>query len=128
MRYGSCICIFHGRLAIIERGELLAEGSVDQILQGRAFEHQRLPDVGITLRLSLLGDLAAARDWLLKEQQLDSKPVDEQTLELEVPDDPLRHAELLRNLVLAGIQVTRYTTRSRSLEEAFLQVTRGNVQ
>lgn len=116
------------RLAIIERGELLAEGSVDQILQGRAFEHHQPTEQRTPLRISLLGDLVIAREWLQREHQLESKPVDEQTLEMEVPDDQTSLAELLKSLVVAGIQVTRFTTRSRSLEEAFLQVTKGNVQ
>ncbi|MFN9184232.1 MAG: ABC transporter ATP-binding protein, partial [Planctomycetota bacterium] len=117
------------RLAIIERGELLAEGPVEQILRGQAFAHQEPAEVArVTLQVTLLGEAGPACEWLRSARQLEAGVIAEQILELVVADEPAEHAQLLRELVQAGFAVTRFTTKSRTLEEAFLQVTRGNVQ
>ncbi|MFO0263473.1 MAG: hypothetical protein ACK53V_17750, partial [Planctomycetota bacterium] len=117
------------RLAIIERGELLAEGPVEQILRGQAFAHQEPAEVSrVTLQVTLLGEAGPACEWLRSARQLEAGVIAEQTLELVVADEPAEHAQLLRELVQAGFAVTRFTTKSRTLEEAFLKVTRGNVQ
>ncbi|MFN9965023.1 MAG: ABC transporter ATP-binding protein [Planctomycetota bacterium] len=117
------------RLAIIERGELLAEGPVEQILRGQAFAHQEPAEVSrVTLQVTLLGEAGPACEWLRSARQLEAGVIAEQILELVVADEPAEHAQLLRELVQAGFAVTRFTTKSRTLEEAFLKVTRGNVQ
>ncbi len=116
------------RLAIIERGELLAEGSVEQILRGQAFAHETPREQVVPLHLTLLSELTAVQDWLRQERQLEARMVSEGTLEVIVPDRPEFHAELLRSLVSGGFAVTRFTTKPRSLEEVFLKVTQGNVQ
>jgi hypothetical protein len=59
---------------------------------------------------------------------LEAEMIADQILELAVADEPALHAELLRGLVQAGFAVNRFATKSRTLEEAFLKVTRGNVQ
>jgi ABC-2 type transport system ATP-binding protein len=117
------------RLAIIERGELLAEGPVEQILRGQAFADHEPEEVAVvSLQVSLLGELQPALDWLRSERQLEAEMIADQILELAVADEPALHAELLRGLVQAGFAVNRFATKSRTLEEAFLKVTRGNVQ
>lgn len=116
------------RLAIIERGELLAEGSVEQILRGQAFAgHAPSEAAVVTLQVTLLGEPRPALEWLQRERQLEAELLD-QTLEVPLGDEPERHAELLRELIQAGFHVTRFAAKSRTLEEAFLKVTRGNVQ
>jgi ABC-2 type transport system ATP-binding protein len=117
------------RLAIIERGELLAEGPVEQILRGQAFADHEPEEVAVvSLQVSLLGEVQPALDWLRSERQLEAEMIADQILELAVADEPALHAELLRGLVQAGFAVNRFATKSRTLEEAFLKVTRGNVQ
>jgi ABC-2 type transport system ATP-binding protein len=116
------------RLAIIERGELLAEGTVDQILRGQAFEHHSAGEVKISVQLNFLGEGEPISAYLRERHQLEVRFLDSQSLEFELVDQPEQQAQILRELVTAGFQVTRFAPRPRSLEEAFLKVTKGNVQ
>ena len=48
--------------------------------------------------------------------------------EFSMADNPARHHELLAAMIEKGFPVHRFAARRRSLEEAFLHVTRGRVQ
>jgi len=116
------------RVAIIERGELLAEGTVEQILRGQSFEHHSADEARIPVQLSFLGEAEPIIAYLREQHQLEARPLDNQSLEFEGSDQPEQQARILRDLVTAGFQITRFSPRPRSLEEAFLKVTKGNVQ
>ena len=116
------------RVAIIERGELLAEGTVEQILRGQSFEHHAAGEAKVPVQINFLGDMGPVISYLCEHHQLKVRSLDSQSLEFEWADQPEQQAQILRELVTAGFQVTRFAPRPRSLEEAFLKVTKGNVQ
>jgi ABC-2 type transport system ATP-binding protein len=116
------------RVAIIERGELLAEGTVEQILRGESFENEAPSSVTVPVQLSFLNEGTAVLAFLREQLQIEPLILDKRTIEFELVDQPERQAEILRALITAGFQITRFAPRQRSLEEAFLRVTQGNVQ
>jgi ABC-2 type transport system ATP-binding protein len=107
-------------IAIIEQGRIVANGSLDEISQqaGRArlVQIRVLSDVdsaGVLLRnLSGVGQVFA---------------VDQNNLEVEFSGDEQEAAELLHQLVLAGVRVVSFNETARDLEEIFLRLTRGEV-
>lgn len=117
------------RVAIIERGELVAVGTVDEI-SSRVEEE-------IKVRLRVLEDAAtpgeaAAAVWLAKREHVQrvARTKEGLTFTLSVGPDH-RDAELaalLGELVAAGYRVTDFTSRGKSLEDVFLHVTKGRVQ
>ena len=121
------------RVAIIEQGALLAVGSVDEILargQQRASDGSgsvvAVPESG-QLIIQMLGDVDAAKNWIEKELSVSVRQT-ENSLQFPFSGSPEDQASLLRELVSQGFALTSFTNKQRSLEDAFLHVTRGRVQ
>ena len=111
-------------VAIIDRGQLLRSGRIDEI--------ERSLRATALLRIDLLGDdaaLAAATEWLgtapMVGDVLQVETTDADRVRLEVPfDGPTdAQADLLRSMVEAGHRVVGYTQATSDLEEIFLKVT-----
>jgi len=124
------------RVAIIEQGSLLAVGTVDEILSGRQQNLQshgddevieaQLADTG-QLVVQVLRDGEVAKQWLEKELQAAVR-LTGNSLQFPFAGSMEQQSELLRKLIENGIPVTSFTNKQRSLEDAFLHVTRGRVQ
>ncbi len=121
------------RVAIIEQGSLLAVGTVDEILHNRPHtsptaDSTETAPLRTRMNVSVLGDPGAVADWLRNRDQVsDLKPAGK-TVTFEFDADPERHVELLKAMIDAGFPITSFTGKQRSLEDAFLQVTKGRVQ
>jgi ABC-2 type transport system ATP-binding protein len=107
------------RVAIIERGQLLAAGKVEDIRRGqttRRFIETRVKSDQDRLMqwLTARGVHELARNDTLVTFFHDGEQDDEVTL--------------LRDMVQAGFPVAEFVSKQRSLEDVFLQVTRGIVQ
>ena len=108
-------------IGIIERGQLLMHGSIEDV-------YRRIRGVTRTLRLrfvdnmpaglSIIRSLPATRDVQVEDHQA--------TVELETDDAGV--AELLRQLVSSGVQLSSYGEKEPSLEDVFMLVTKGLVQ
>lgn len=96
------------RVGVISKGRLVFEGSVDE-LRGRA---------AVAIRAEPL-DLARRR----AEEVLGPGRVEVRDGELIVDAEPAEVPALNRELVLADVRVSELRPSSRSLEEAFLQLT-----
>ncbi|TWT89927.1 putative ABC transporter ATP-binding protein YbhF [Pseudobythopirellula maris] len=113
------------RVGIIEQGQLLAVGSVEEISE-RVAEHQ-------TVRATLVGDPGRAAAWLAEQQGVtvpDQRPASlpQKAVEFDLVGDDTDRARLLRAMIEAGMEVSDFSCRTRSLEDVFLEVTRGRVQ
>lgn len=117
------------RVAIIEHGQLVAVGTVEEI--SRCVEEE------INVRLRVIEkDSASGQDaavaWLSRHGHVDrvANTKDGVTFTLLVGathrDESL--AKLLAEIVGAGFAVTEFTSRGKSLEDVFLHVTKGRVQ
>ncbi|EMI55172.1 ABC transporter ATP-binding protein [Rhodopirellula sallentina] len=115
-------------VGIIEQGQLLATGSVDEI------QRQRNQTREITLRVLDRANEAAER---LTQLQNDSESTSHVLGEIVIDGELLRfgfegelrdQAELVAWLVGEGYAVAEVTSHRKSLEDVFLQVTEGLVQ
>jgi ABC-2 type transport system ATP-binding protein len=108
-------------LAIIDRGRVLAQGSMAEI-------EARLR-IGAVLRVRALGDAAAvavARDHLAADEcVVAAQIVEGDVIEIGFTGDDDAAARLLAGAVAAGIRIASFARAASDLEELFLQVT-GN--
>src|SRR5439155_14371650 len=95
------------RIGVIQRGDLVAEGTVDEV---------RGKSAAIVVRAQ-----PADRARRLLEELAGSGQVSDQDGALRVAIDPARAAELNRKLVQADVEVSELRPAERSLEEVFLE-------
>ncbi len=121
------------RVAIIEQGGLLAVGSVEEILSG---EHQRestdssfaeaTTDSG-QIVVQVLRDASDVKRWL--EDRLSvSVRLSGSNLQFPFAGSLEDQSALLREMIESGFAVASFSNKQRSLEDAFLHVTKGRVQ
>ncbi len=131
------------RVAIIEHGTLLAVGSVEEILSGHGHRasHER---PAITTQhefrflVSSLDDPSELLKWLSDHHQIIGETVpdtktEKNTILFSVGAQAWdrreeKQAQLLSDLIAAGFRITSFRIKEKSLEDAFLHVTRGLVQ
>lgn len=107
-------------VAIIEQGRLLATGSVEEIQRERK-QHRELV-------FRSLSDPAKLAQALAQNPTCHNVQAQDDSVIVEFVGEPADQAELVRGLILAGHPITEVSSRLKSLEEIFLQVTEGRVQ
>ncbi len=120
------------RVAIIEQGGLLAVGSVEEILSGEQHQTTEIGSVDVSteagqLVMQVVRDGAAVKLWL--EEKL-AAPVrlSGNNLQFAFAGSLEEQSVLLRELIENGFAVISFANKQRSLEDAFLHVTKGRVQ
>ncbi len=108
------------RVAIIERGQLLATGSIDEI------HKQQTPHREVKVRV--LGDTAVAAMWLEAREGITDIVVEGPVVRFSHQGDRESEVALLREMILAEVPVAEFGSHSKSLEDVFMAVTRGAVQ
>lgn len=108
------------RVAIIEAGQLLAVGSVEEISRRVATVSQ--------VEFRVLGDPGPAERWIAEREDLRLERQEGGRFTLQHAGTDAEQVVLLRELVAAGLEVVEYRTRAKSLEDVFLEVTKGIVQ
>jgi ABC-2 type transport system ATP-binding protein len=108
-------------VGILERGRLLAVGTVEQI-QAQGQTPESLVEVRV---LGGAGPLAA---WLAQRGRSRELRINGDALAFLHPGGAEAEADLLRAMIEAGFRVVAFGSRRRSLEDVFMQVTRGLVQ
>lgn len=108
------------RVAIIELGRLIATGTVDEI-QRKLQPHREV-------QVRVLSDGTSAANWLSAREDVSAVRVEGNVLRFEHQGNQASEAALLREMVLANFTVAEFGVYSKSLEEVFLQVTKGAVQ
>lgn len=107
-------------VGIIERGRLLAVGTVDEIQKAQPGQN--------AVRLRVLGEVEPLLAWLQERIVLHQYRTDGQQLMFTHDGDRESEADLLRDLVMAGFRIAEFGSDRRSLEDVFMQVTKGQVQ
>jgi ABC-2 type transport system ATP-binding protein len=106
-------------VAIIDRGQVLAQGRVSDI--------ERRLRVGAVFRVRVLGDddsHEAACAWFATQPDVVTADLlDDQTIELGFHGDDDGSARLLAAAVGAGLRIATFSRAASDLEELFLQVT-----
>jgi ABC-2 type transport system ATP-binding protein len=138
------------RVGIIEHGQLLAVGTVEEILQG-ATTQSRPPRVSgqsesqlnlgragksdqpsktlrSTVAITVVEDVDRCVQFLQTHHDIQPLKTVGNSVTIAISEDLNEQADLLAELVHAGIRVSSFQAKQRSLEEAFLHVTQGRVQ
>lgn len=108
------------QVAIIERGQLLAVGSVEEI------RRQQQPHREVKTRV--LGGAGALAEWLDSRPDVGKVHIDDEVVHFSHQGDREAEVGLLKEMVLAGFPIAEFASHSVSLEDVFLAVTRGAVQ
>ena len=123
------------RVAIIEKGALLAVGSVEEILRGGGgLEVDTVATVAsngetdVWISITVLSDLDQTIELLQKQDQISEVRRYENSAEFRCANHPESHADLLQQLIDQGARVSQFSVKQKSLEDAFLHVTKGIVQ
>jgi ABC-2 type transport system ATP-binding protein len=106
-------------VGIIERGRLIASGSLEEI--------RRQVRQGRTLRLRLLSDPEQAEQVARAQFGVGDVYAVEEGLELQFAGDDAAAADLLAALIASGVRVVSFSEIMSDLEEAFLKLTKGEV-
>ncbi len=108
------------KVAIIETGQLLAVGTVEEI--------SKRSETFSRVSLRLLGECEPLLNWFAEREDVRDVLVDGQRVMLTHDGGPEQQAELLSEIVQAGFAVLEFASENKSLEDVFLHVTEGRVQ
>jgi ABC-2 type transport system ATP-binding protein len=112
-------------VGIVEKGKLLATGTVEEIRHHHADPHES-PEA--ELRVRVLARAAELGAWLEARHDIDRAVTEGDLVRFPFPTDRSAQAVLLREILQAGFDVVEFGMRTTSLEDVFLRVTRGEVQ
>jgi ABC-2 type transport system ATP-binding protein len=108
-------------VGIIERGRLVAVGSVEEIRRQARQPHN-------AIYVSLLGSAATLGDWLARQPHVSQLQINGDSATFLHAGPPEAEADLLRMMIEAGFRVVAFGSRKQTLEDVFMQVTQGSVQ
>lgn len=120
-------------VGIIERGRLLAVGTVEEIRQ-QGQRPQNAVHVSV-LDVPTAGHesapphgLAALGQWLAQRPGVSELELNGDTARFFHAGDRQAEADLLRSMIEAGFRVVAFGSQKQTLEDVFMQVTEGKVQ
>jgi ABC-2 type transport system ATP-binding protein len=108
------------RVAIIERGRLLVNGTVEEIRKKLAPNRE--------VKIQVLGDTTAIQTWLGEQPGIGHVLVEGDSVRFAHNGTREDEAEMLRAMILAGFRIAEFGSHITSLEEVFMRVTKGEVQ
>jgi len=112
-------------VGIIEQGRMLAVGTVDQILNN----HTQAGDERRSwLRVRVLGGAAGLAKWLEQRPEVSNLQINDELAAFEFLGEEADEVQLLKAMILAEVPVQAFGSQNKSLEEVFMQVTRGRIQ
>ena len=111
---------FCNKVGIIERGEMLVSGDVQDILAQVTG--------GRTLEIRLLDGWEQAAEMLHDAPGVRAVRQMETSLQIDFVGDPIMQAELNTRLVGSGLRVLSFAEQETDLEDIFMKVTKGLVQ
>ena len=117
------------RVGIIEQGQLLAVGTVDEILKRGAVDKDGVDEqVKSRIQLQLLEPDPRVESLLQQNEWISEVRIVGREIKFQFAGNPEQQAELLKNLVNNECRIVEFASQRQSLEDAFLSVTRGRVQ
>ncbi len=114
-------------VGIIEQGQLLAVGSVNEIQQGKRADGQ-LGLLQNAVNVEVLENAEGLARWLGEREHVVELKIDGLKLSFLHPGDRAAEADLLKAIIESGFRVASFGSRPKSLEDVFMEVTRGRVQ
>ncbi|MFV0443124.1 MAG: ABC transporter ATP-binding protein [Planctomycetaceae bacterium] len=117
--------------AIIEAGQILAAGTIEEIQQQRLKRNGEsgVETVdGVMLGIRVLRDVDKLERYLLEQPFITNVAVGPWQISFIFSGDPEAQALLLKGIIEAGIPVLEFTGKTQTLEDAFMAITRGITQ
>lgn len=111
--------------AIIEAGRILASGTVDEIL---AKMQQSKGQVHSSLVVRVLRNADLLHKKLLEQPFVANIAVVTNTVTFDYTGDDEARSRLLRQLVHDGVEIVEFTGKTETLEDAFMEITKGIMQ
>jgi ABC-2 type transport system ATP-binding protein len=108
------------RVGILEKGKLLAVGSVAEI---SASAHAQS-----TIHVCALRDSERLRAWLAQRDDIDDLRLEGDRVTFSHAGSRESEAALLRAMVDGGFEIVEFGAKHKTLEDVFLHVTEGRVQ
>jgi ABC-2 type transport system ATP-binding protein len=108
------------RVGIIEQGQLLAVGAVEEIQKGQASHSE--------IEVRLLEKVPAMQQWLSARADVENIVIDGELVRFSFVGEHPEQAVLLREMIGAGFSVSAFGCHVKSLEDVFMHVTQGFVQ
>ena len=108
------------RIGIIERGQLLVTGSVEDI-RAQMGAHREV-------HVRTLGDIGPLKEWLSQQVGVTSIANEGDGVQFSHPGERVDEAKWLRQMVEAGFEIAEFRSNVKTLEEVFMHVTKGIVQ
>jgi ABC-2 type transport system ATP-binding protein len=107
-------------VAVIEKGRILAKGSVQEIL--RDLKRHRI------LSVRPVGDKRAVERFLLEQPQVENVRDVNECLRFDFSGDDDAQVSLLNRLVGTGFPILEFNAEDVGLEDLFMKITAGTVQ
>lgn len=111
-------------LGIIERGSLIAHGTVKEIQQ-RLLPH-------LSMRVQVCSNPEATADWLRQQASVEGITISGMIIRFQfasATEEKQRElALMLKAMIEQGFEVADFTVEGRTLEDVFMQITTGAVQ
>ena len=111
------------RVGIIEKGQLLATGTVDEIQQGTEKE-----SVERDVVVRVMSNSEGLAGLLSQKEGIRGVRIDGQLVHFVHDGDRTNEVAMLRELVEADFEVAEFRSQQKSLEDVFMEVTKGIVQ
>jgi len=108
------------QVGIIERGRLLAVGSVADI--------RRSIQGALRVEMTALDRAEQLQSWLTQQSSISNVKRSENTLTLQLEGGPAEQAALLNAVVGQGFALLEFAAHRETLEDVFMKVTTGAVQ
>ncbi len=108
-------------VGIIERGQLLATGNVEEI-------QRQCQQQNNAVNVTVLDGAAALGKWLAEQPDVSQLEVNGETARFVHAGDREAEAVLLRRMIEAKFRVVAFGSQQQTLEDVFMQVTEGRVQ
>ncbi|RNC82408.1 MAG: ABC transporter ATP-binding protein [Phycisphaera sp.] len=110
-------------IGIIERGKLLYSGSIED-----AYAKMGVGD-RVKIRLEDAGDsLSQVRNSLVADKRISRAEVEGETIDVEFAPGQKSHHFLIEMLIAKGVHIASFTPETPRLEDAFMTLTKGQVQ
>lgn len=119
-------------VVIIEAGRVLASGSIEELQRrGRELgegegeeEGQAVAEIVVTV----LGGTDELERWLVQQPFVEQVSIAGQRATVSFSGDDDAQHELLKALVNSGVRVISFEAKTQTLEDAFMRITRGELQ
>lgn len=111
---------FCNTIGIIEKGQLLVAGEVNEIIK------QMKGATAVLIKVK--GDPEKARDLLIDHEEVMNISIYENELEIEVVSECEDTSFINEILIKNDIKVTSFTEKQMDLEDVFMSITKGEVQ